>query len=324
MMTTTPLSTVSRLLTPRRAVLAGLAALLAYTYWPTLSDMVRKWESDPQYSHGYLVPAFALALLWLRRQHWAAVTPAWSWWGVWLLTAGALLHLAGSYLYYDWLSAGSLLPSLAGLFALWGGRPALRWAWPALGFLAFMVPLPYRVEVLLSHPLQRLATRVGTYSLETLGFPVVAEGNTIVLEGMRIGIAEACSGLSMLVTFVALSAAVVLVSRRSVFDKSVIVLSAVPIAVLANMVRIIVTAVLCETVGSAGASAFFHDWAGWFMMPLALGLLWLELLLLGRLLPETSPAAPAAVDFVGLAAAAYPSRKKQGAPASPAEARTPR
>jgi exosortase len=266
--------------------LTGLGLLLAWVYWPTFAAVVPQWSHNPQYSHGYLVPLFALALLWLRRERLATVSFQASWWGVPLVAAGAALYLAGAYSYVDWLEGVSLLPCLAGVSVLLGGWRALRWAWPAIAFLAFMVPLPYSVEQALGVPLRSLATWASTWALQTLGLPALAQGNIIVVRAHKIGVAEACSGLSMLLTFVALATAVAVVARRPVLDRVIIVVSAIPIALLANVVRITATGVLYETAGSEAAHAFFHDFAGWLMMPFAVGLLWLELRVLARLLVE--------------------------------------
>jgi exosortase len=245
--------------------------------------MAARWSHSPQYSHGFLVPLFALYLLWLRRGRRPAFAPPYCWWGVLLVVAGTLLRLAGAYFYIDWLEGVSLLPCLAGLVVALGGWRALRWAWPALVFLVFMVPLPHRLEVALAEPLRRLATRASTTALRTVGLTAVARGNTIVANGQAIGVADACNGLSMLVTFVAASAAVVLLSRRPLTQKALVLASAVPIALVANVARITTTGVVCVLAGSQWATAFYHDWAGWFMMPLALGLLWVELKLLAYL-----------------------------------------
>jgi exosortase/archaeosortase family protein len=113
--------------------------------------------------------------------------------------------------------------------------------------------------------------------LQTLGLPALAEGNTILLGDVRIGIVEACSGLSMLVVFIALATAAALLLRRPLWEKLLLVGSALPIALLANVARITVTALLHEMVGDEEADAFFHDWAGWFMMPLAVALILAEL-----------------------------------------------
>jgi len=164
-----------------------------------------------------------------------------------------------------------------------------------------MLPLPFRLEGAMAYPLQRVATKVSTYALQTLGFPALAEGNVIHLEDHEIGVVEACSGLSMLFTFIAMATGVVLVIRRPWLDKLLIVASAIPISLLVNMIRITVTGVLHEMVGSRLANLVFHDLAGWLMMPMALGLLWLELDLLSRLLVEPAPAtAPLKpIDLVG-------------------------
>jgi exosortase len=263
--------------------LTAWAVALTWAYAPALRDMAERWSQDPRYSHGYLVPVFALLVLWVRRDRLdrAALRPSWA--GLALLAAGVLLHLAGGYLFYRWLDALSLLPTVAGACLLCGGPAALRWCWPAVAFLTFMMPLPYQAEVALAHPLQRLATDASAYAMQTLGLPAVAEGNVIFVEELPIGVGEACSGLGMLVTFFALSTAVTLVIRRPLRDRVVIFLSAAPIAVLMNVVRVTVTGVLFVLAGSHVARVAFHDLAGWLMMPAALGLLWLELVFLEHL-----------------------------------------
>jgi exosortase len=274
---------------------AGLAVggSLVWAYWSTLAEMQDRWARDAQYSHGYLVPVFSLFLLWSSWPEPSEVAGGSRWWGLAFLTAGVAVRLLGTYFYVPWLDALSLLPCLAGAVVLLGGLKALSWSWPALGFLIFMVPLPYRVELLMSHPLRRVATVASTYSLQTLGFPALAEGNTILLDDYRLEVAEACNGLSMLVTFFALATAVAFVIRRGWTEKVLVVLSAVPIAVVANVVRITATGVVQQLVGSREAGVVFHDWAGWLMMPLALALVGLELFVLSRLLiEEPSPRVP--------------------------------
>src|SRR5436190_20756007 len=115
---------------PRAASLLLLmtAAGLSWAYWPTLDGMIRKWDSDPQYSHGFLVVPFALFLLWTWRDRLPPLSSP-SPWGLALLAFGTALRLAGARFYFEWFEGASLVPSLAGLLLLVGGRPALRWAW---------------------------------------------------------------------------------------------------------------------------------------------------------------------------------------------------
>jgi exosortase len=297
--------------------LVALGGSILWAYWPTLVDIQQRWWDDPQYSHGFLVPVFAGTLLWLRRAN--APQQGWrfSGWGIALLLAGCGLRLAAVYLYLNWLEGISLLLTLAGMAVFLGGWPLLRWSWPAIAFLFFMVPLPYRVQTALAYPLQRAATEVSTFVLQTLGLPALAEGNVILLEDVRIGVVEACSGLTMMMTFFALATALILVRKRPLLDRAVILLSAGPIAILANVTRITVTGVLHEVAGSEVANAVFHDWAGWLMMPVALGLLALVLKVLSHLLvvPASKDAALRSLFGVRLPPRAAPVPAEAAAPA---------
>jgi exosortase len=233
-----------------------------------------------------VVPVFAAFLVWHRRERFQSKGFAPSWWSVPVLGLGLALHLAGAYLYFDWFSAASLLLVLAGIVLAAGGLQSLAWTWPAIAFLAFMLPLPFRVEHALGYRLQSLAAVTSTYMLQTLGFAAVAEGNTVLLGDMRLDVMEACSGLGMLVTFFAMAVAVAMLLKRPILDKAVVVLSAIPIAVAANVLRIVITGILGHFFGAELAGYVFHDLAGWIMMPLALAMLWLVAELLARLLVE--------------------------------------
>jgi exosortase len=148
-----------------------------------------------------------------------------------------------------------------------------------------MLPLPYQLEVALAHPLRRLATVMSTYTLQTLGYPAISEGNIIYIDQIRLGVVDACSGLGMLMTFFALSTAMALVIQAPLLDRLVLVASAIPIALVANVCRIGATGIAHHSFGSETAQVVMHDLAGWLMMPFAMLLLWLELRFMGRLLP---------------------------------------
>jgi exosortase/archaeosortase family protein len=192
---------------------------------------------------------------------------------------------------------------------LLGGWAALPWAWPAVLFLFFLLPLPHRLEVALAGQLQWFGSRASTFLLQALGFVAFTEGNVIRLGEIRLEVAPACSGLSMLHVFFALSTAAVLVLERPWYEKVIVFLSAVPIALFANVTRITVTAILHRTAGSEVADLVFHDLAGWLMMLLALGLLWVELRTFSWVVvtcseEETSPVALTEAELDPAAAAA--------------------
>jgi exosortase len=150
-----------------------------------------------------------------------------------------------------------------------------------------MYPLPSVLERTLLMKLQAYASIMSTYVLQTLGISAARVGNTISIDTLSepLQVAEACSGLRMLTIFGAMSVALVMIIERPWWDKLVILLSAIPIALISNVVRIVSTALLYLAFGqeTAWLNKIIHDWAGFLMMPIGLGLLWIELAILSRL-----------------------------------------
>ena len=274
------------------AALAAASAVVLWAYWTSLADVLWRWNHDPQYSHGYLVPGFAAYLLWMRRQHLAGADLRPSVWGLAVVLGAVAVRLAGARFPYAYLDHVSLLPCLAGLLLLVGGRAALAWAWPAVGFLAFMIPLPHTWSMALAGPMQAFATTVSTFLLQVVGRPALAEGNKILLNEIELGIVEACSGLRMLVVFFALSTAVAMLIKKPLWEKTIIALSAVPIALASNILRITITGLFYDAFGNNFGGHFFHDLAGWLMMPLGLAFLGLELWVLRTLLIDPPAGKP--------------------------------
>lgn len=277
--------------------LAGLTTALAWSYWPTLEKMADRWNRDPQYSHGFLVPIFAGLILWVRRPLFGEAVWQPTWWGLPLLVVGAGLRVAAAFRDIELLAAMSLLPTLVGLVLLVGGWSMVRWSWPAQAFLVFMIPLPYQFEIALSHPLRAIATRSSTFLLQLLGYPALHEGNVILIEDIRLGVIDACSGLGMLMTFFALATAMAFLVKAPLGDRLLLFVSAIPIAIVANVLRIVGTGIAYIHLDSETAHAIMHDLAGWLMMPIALGILWFESWYLSWLFPVQAPAQPLAILF---------------------------
>lgn len=264
----------------------GLLAAVIWAYWPTLAEMVHTWDHQPDYSHGYLVLPIALFFLWSRRSTMPIGQIRPSYWGaVLLLAAGAIRVIAGMY-YMLPLDGWTIPLTVAGGTWLLFGRSLVMWSWPAIVFLWFMVPIPYSAESWLSVPLQGVATKLSTAALVSLGQPAIAEGHTILLNDQHLFVAEACSGLRIFVGIFALAFAFVLFSRWSWWQKALVLMAALPVAVIANSVRIVTTGLLHQWISGEAAHRFSHDIAGFVMIPLAAGLLWLFLIYLNHLFPE--------------------------------------
>lgn len=265
-----------------------IGAVLIASNFSTLANLVVRWSREPDYSHGFLVPLISGWLLWQRRGlvMRLAEPVRGRWLGVTFLVSSAFLRLWAVYFDFVLVEAVALIGCVAGVVVLIGGFSGLRWAWPAIVFLVFMIPLPGVLAGRLSGPLQHLATVSSTFALQTLGIPAIASGNVIWLSHGTIGVVEACSGLRMLMMFGAATTAAVFLVKLANWDKVCLLVSAPAIALAANIFRITATGVAHELVGPQLADKIFHDLAGWIMMPLAMVMLALEVLLLSKLFPK--------------------------------------
>ncbi len=294
-----PTQPAVRFFGPVVGVTAALLAVLIVSHWNTFAHMADRWAHDPQYSHGFVVPLFALVVLWSRRDMLKRMASQPAWLGLPLMAIGLILRVVAVASDIEPLDSLSLLPTGFGLVLLMGGWSVLGWSWPALAFLAFMMPLPFSAEMALAYPLRRIATDMSTYVLQTVGCPAMAEGNIIFIDDIQLGVAEACSGLGMLMTFFALATAMALIVNASLLNRLALVASAIPIAILANVIRISATGVAYHLGGKESdlAKMIYHDLAGWLMMPLALAMLWLELKFLANLWLEGPAAAPLPMSY---------------------------
>ena len=266
----------------------GLVLLAAgmWSYWPMLTELVAAWKREPDYSHGYLVVPIAILFLWLRRGTFPGWGPCSLPLGVALLGISLLVRAGDALFFMRFLDGYSLLPWLAATVALLFGVRVLKWSLPSIGFLFFMIPIPFSAEMALSGPLQRVATKVSCTALQLLGQPAFAEGNMIQLGTHQLEIAQACSGLRLFVSVVALAYCYVVLVRRVWWEKLLLIAAVAPIAIVSNAVRIVVTGLLFQyTTGEIG-QRFAHDFAGWAMIPLAACLFALVLWYLAKLFRE--------------------------------------
>ena len=209
------------------------------------------------------------------------------WIGVAILAASLIVWAFFSRVDVNPLMRLSYVGSLMAVTLMVGGMVMIRWAWPAVMFLLFMFPLPSAIERGFLLSLQTFAAVASTAALQLLGQTATRDGNRLVIDQLaeQLEVADACSGLRMLTIFGAMSVAVAVTIERPWWDRLIILASAVPIALLTNIIRIVVTALLFLWLGQDNefVNRLIHDWAGLAMMPIALGFLWLEYELLTRL-----------------------------------------
>lgn len=261
-------------------------ALVMWSYWPTLKGMVHAWETQPDYSHGYLVIPLAIFFLWSRREGLPVNSMSPSVWGLALLFLASLARVIAGVFYLIPLDGWTLPLTVAGVVCLLYGTRFLVWTLPSIIFLWFMFPIPYSAERWLSVPLQAVATKLSTLALVFLGQPAIAEGNVLLLGEHTLFVAEACSGMRIFFGILALAFAFVLFSRWSWWQKGIVLVSVLPVAIIANVTRIVVTALLYQLVSTDAGHKFSHDIAGFVMIPFAALIFWLLLIYLDRLFPQ--------------------------------------
>ncbi|MBN2559536.1 MAG: exosortase/archaeosortase family protein [Phycisphaerae bacterium] len=265
----------------------GLGALVAFAllwaYLPVLVGLAEVWRENQDYSGGQVVPFIALYLIWRKRDALRSCEVRPCGWGLAIVVSAQFIRLAGEFLSFGSAVTYSFPLTVAGLVLAILGRGvfhALRWV---LTFLFLMMPLPSRLHVALAGGLKTLAASWAASVLEWFGFTIVRQGNVLLMDGsVPIGVAEACSGLRMLTAFLIVAATLVFLIDARPWQKAVLVLSSMGLAVICNLARLCATAALYRWTSNETAERFFHDFAGLSMMPVAIFLLLAEAALLRK------------------------------------------
>lgn len=247
-----------------------LAAPLIALYRSILKDLVIQWWEDPNYSHGFLVPVFSGYLVWRRRERLRSLGSEPSWLGLPVLLLGLADLVLGAIGAENFLMRSSLIVVLAGLVLFHLGRPMFRAVAFPLAFLLLAVPLPQIAFNAVAFPLQGLAAANATAVLDWIGIPVLRDGNVIHLSRITLGVTEACSGIRSLISLLALALAWATLSLRGKWSIALLVASAVPITVVANAGRIVLTGLIGQWFGVEYAQGFFHAFSGWLIFLVAI------------------------------------------------------
>jgi exosortase D (VPLPA-CTERM-specific) len=268
---------------------AGIVASLAVVFLPSLAALVGVWENQQEYSYGYVIPLVFAFLIYQRLTGIADRMGEGSWAGVALVSIGLVLALLGRVSTLDTVAQyGFLLCTWGVLLALLGWA-AFRWAFVPMLILAFMVPIPNYLLRELSAALQLLSSRLGVEFIRWCGVSVYLEGNVIDLGTMKLQVVEACSGLRYLFSLLVLSFLVAYFYKAAWWKRGIIFLSALPITVLMNSVRIGVVGVTVDRWGKQAAEGLLHDFEGVTIFLGCVALLVIEIWLLTRLSGDRRP-----------------------------------
>lgn len=271
--------------------LALLTVSFIALYYHVITKMVIDWSINDNYSHGFLIPLISGYLMWQNRAKLSKVPYHPSNTGLFLLAGGLALFLVGNLGAELFTMRFSMLILLLGLVVYIGGWGFAKALSLSIGYLIFMIPLPAIIWYKIAFPLKLFATKMATSVIQWLHVSAYSEGNVIHLSDTSLEVVDACSGLRSLTSLLALSAAFALITYHSKTGKWVLFLSAIPIAILVNIIRLAATAVLSEHYGIQAAQGFLHGASGILVFVLAFILVYTVHLVLQRTFAKKSRAA---------------------------------
>ncbi len=240
-----------------------IAGLLFFLYRRAFFDMWTNWNSaDSYYSHGALIPLISLGLAWLKRNDFFAAPAGASALGYAPMIAAALLLIASDFLGFGVFGQLSIVPMLAGLSLLLLGRARTRVLWFPLAFLFMMVPLPGSVVQSIAFRLKIFAADAAVFLVKAAGFPMRLEGSFIHFNDDSLLVGDVCGGLRSLIALLAIGVLMAYFSKTRPWAQVMILGMSAPIAVAANVFRIVLLCVVGYYKGSEFAAGRFHDVSG--------------------------------------------------------------
>jgi exosortase len=300
----------------------AISSVLAFTYATVLSKLGEAWWVDENYSHGLLIPLIIGYIIWSQRERFALApqNPA-SFLGLSVVVLAMLALWAGTAGAELFMQRMSLVLMLVGVVLYFWGFRLLRLLVVPLFLLVLAIPIPAILFNKVAFPLQLFASRCAVGAMSFFEIPVLRQGNVIELmplgarETKKLEVVEACSGIRSLMTLVTLAVVFAYFThprgsakgeppsdeasriesrlrKYGILRSTLIVLSAVPIAILTNALRVSGTGVLAHYYGTQIADGFFHSFSGWVIYVVA----FLMLFAVGWLLDRVKPRVQQPVD----------------------------
>lgn len=258
--------------------------VLLLVYLPALYDLILDWANDPNYSHGFLVPLISGWLIWKERENLKKIRLRTDRFGLVLLALGMVLFVLGNGAAEYFSLRFSFVLSLTGLLWYLMGREMIREIWFALFFLLFMIPIPYVIYYATTFPMQLLASKITATIMNLIGMGVVRQGNILHIQGYSLEVAEACSGIRSLISLLALGALYAHMTQNRFSGKLLLFLSTIPIAVIGNVVRVMVTSLIAYTITTEVTVEPLHSGLGAIVFVVAFVLLFIFGAILKRLI----------------------------------------
>ena len=254
------------------AKVAWFGGLIFICYAPILYTLLVQWSTDDDMGHAFFVPLISAFIVWQRREELMAMKPRPNWWGLLVVSMGALLVLGGTLGAELFTARTAFVITLIGSVWFLGGTLMVKKLAFPLFLLFFMIPIPSVIYYQITFPLQKVASWLAENALTALDIPVLREGNILDLASGPLAVVEACSGIRSLLslTFLALVYGYFFEPRNWI--RVVLFVATIPIAILANGSRVTVTGILAQWKPEL-AQGFFHESTGWVIFMIALAFL---------------------------------------------------
>jgi len=224
--------------------------------------MVREWFEFPNLSHGFAIPLIAGYLLWSRREYLRVLPPSSSLLGLPLLLLGLLVLIMGTYGEEPFLARLSLPFILWGIVLLVGGFPLFKQVWYGIGYLIFMIPLPYATLKLATYQSRMFDATMSFHILNLLGVPILQDGVWLHLPDIILEVADECSSIPAMAAMIALGAAYASIIQTGVVHRTILILASIPLGITSNIIRIVSTAWGVYFIGPVVLKSTFHKFNG--------------------------------------------------------------
>lgn len=264
------------------ALIVASLALLVFAFQDGLAHLIVRWNTQEEYSHGYLIPLVSAYLIWQRRDFLKTLEFKSSWVPIGLVLFGLLISVIGEIsALYILIHFSVVLIILAMAWSLMGWK-AFKYVLFPLGLLIFAVPLPYFLEATLTADLQLISSKLGVAFIRLFGIPVLAEGNVIDLGVYKLQVVEACSGLRYMYPLMGVGFIVAYMYQVEMWKRILVFVSTIPITIMMNSLRIGIIGILVENWGIEMAEGFLHYFEGWIIFIACLAILVLEMWILNH------------------------------------------
>ena len=239
-----------------------LLLLWLVTFYPVYPELYSTWMNDPNNSHGMLVPLISAALIWTKREEIKSTPITYAYMGAIILVLSLVIYVLAYAGQTAVISRIMIITTLIGLIIFNFGVPLFKTIAFPLCYLIFMVPVPVSIYSMVSLPLQLFATNISRFLIQAVNIPVYQEGNMLYFVQTQLEVAEACSGLRSMTAFVMLAVLFAYLMKKNWPRRIFMVASAIPLAIVANILRVTGTGILAHFYGEDIAKGFMHEFSG--------------------------------------------------------------